>query len=731
MSFYRHFLRRLESDFKVTADSRAAVYGGKTVEASKQDWKFALEFCLTIAILSHVLLPQRAFAENLLYPFPGFNPATSTGYTYHSGPILSETGHAVVSALRVTNGFQRGLRAIRWKDGDNPKELLPFDESPFGTSRIDIWGVSAINQNGDVAGTSQVFEGGATDGGRPALWFADSPIPTLIPRFQDSEHGPSIGSAFAARDDGAVLGSQRLYVGGTDLGIRPTLWDPVTGITHQLGVLNTSAGYTEAGVDFVRGFYAFGRAYDYSNPILGVPSIQPVRWNTITAEPGLPPTRLAFPRNTGTDRHGYGEIADGRPDGVSIGTVERTFFQNGNHVGGTAVAVRWNEAGSPTILESFAPYTTSGGGSAYARAINANGDVVGHTEKGAVHWSRFSTTPRLLKVPQGTNQSYALDVGNQGIVVGNAIRFGIPSSIPNMDTSSRAMLWFVGDNILESDYVDLNSLPRDPDPDGGRWHFTEATAVNKDGLIGGLGIYTTRAGFSYLRAWLMQIGLGGTWGTGDYQGLDGSWTQSSKWSTGTPATNVGTATFSADAMYRVTLERDEHAKHIAVENGVVTFALSDYTLTSEQGFDLRGGTTKIAGQVVGDVHVSSGAILSPGQSPGTLHVDGNFTSAGILDLEVTGNAIDRVVVDGDVHITGLVRITLDYSVTSPITFNFIDANLITGMPSFDLAPLASHFVWDTSSFLDSGQIRIAFAVPEPAAMALAALGVCSVLLRRI
>lgn len=77
-----------------------------------------------------------------------------------------------------------------------------------------------------------------------------------------------------------------------------------------------------------------------------------------------------------------------------------------------------------------------------------------------------------------------------------------------------------------------------------------------------------------------------------------------------------------------------------------TLAASDITI--------RGGVLTGDGTLVGPVTLGSGATVQPGNSPGTLTVDGNLDAYHTtFDIELAGPALyDRVVVTGDAQFTG-------------------------------------------------------------------------------
>lgn len=80
-------------------------------------------------------------------------------------------------------------------------------------------------------------------------------------------------------------------------------------------------------------------------------------------------------------------------------------------------------------------------------------------------------------------------------------------------------------------------------------------------------------------------------------------------------------------------------------------------LTVQGGVDVFGGTLNGSGHIIGEVNVHDGAILGPGNSPGTLFVDGdlNLLEGSSLVMEFGGTAIgehDRLIVSGALNFSG-------------------------------------------------------------------------------
>jgi autotransporter-associated beta strand protein len=153
-------------------------------------------------------------------------------------------------------------------------------------------------------------------------------------------------------------------------------------------------------------------------------------------------------------------------------------------------------------------------------------------------------------------------------------------------------------------------------------------------------------------------------------------------------------------------------------------------LTLGAGKSLKGG-----GTVLGDLVV--GGTLSPGESPGILSVeDITFAAGSILNMElggtVRGGGYDALVSSGDVVLQN--GSTLSVSLISSFVpqvgdeFDVLDFSSLSGQfTTINLPVLAGGLSWSTDDLYLDGTIGI---TPEPATLALLALGGLGMLLRR-
>ena len=145
--------------------------------------------------------------------------------------------------------------------------------------------------------------------------------------------------------------------------------------------------------------------------------------------------------------------------------------------------------------------------------------------------------------------------------------------------------------------------------------------------------------------------------------------------------------------------------------------------------DIQGGTLNGSGSITGPLIIGSGATLSPGNSPGTLTVNGNVSNAGLMLFEIAGLApgqYDQLKIKG---IFSNVGGTLEFDFISGFSaaagdsWTFLFADSYSGQNSLSyvfkgLAPgLTGNVVFDTGRW----SLNVA-AVPLPAAAWLFASG---------
>ena len=136
-------------------------------------------------------------------------------------------------------------------------------------------------------------------------------------------------------------------------------------------------------------------------------------------------------------------------------------------------------------------------------------------------------------------------------------------------------------------------------------------------------------------------------------------------------------------------------------------SLSGNTQLNHSVVDTVGGgsVTLLSGDITGEGTFSSAvnnqsATVAPGNSPGVLTIDGDYTqgSGGTLAIEIAGSTPgeqhDRLVVSGQAHLAGTLDVTLTESFTpfDGHTFDILDFNSVSG--DFDVLNLPANFDWN-------------------------------------
>jgi T5SS/PEP-CTERM-associated repeat protein len=150
-----------------------------------------------------------------------------------------------------------------------------------------------------------------------------------------------------------------------------------------------------------------------------------------------------------------------------------------------------------------------------------------------------------------------------------------------------------------------------------------------------------------------------------------------------------------------------------------------------------GGTVHGTGTIAGNLSVFGGT-TSPGNSPGTLHVDGNYLMDGglyIVEIAGTGPGMtDLIDVTGTADVSNatiLFKFIDGFAPTAGFSFDFIDAagGLTTDGLTFMTAGLADGFQFGTA-FVNGTAVFTALTdgtfVPEPGEWALLAIGLAAV-----
>jgi hypothetical protein len=658
---------------------------------------------------------------------PTFDPATSTGLkdaamNYAPGWGVNNSGTAVGWSQKYVGGSNMGFRAVRWDaSGTAATELGNLGTNNSGSAYAEVY---AVNAAGMAVGWSQKWGDGSSMGSRAVRWDALGTVATELNSLGTDSSGSAEASAYAVSDAGTAVGYATKYVGDSDMGRRAVRWDTSGTAATELGNLGTFVdGYAEASAYTVN---TAGTAVGYSRKFVGGSNMgsRAVRWDasgTAAAELG----------NLGTDSGGYTEAHAYAVNATGTAVGWSLKWGGGTYMGQRAV--RWDASG--TVATELGNLGTDGSGAtdAMAYTVNDAGTAVGTTWRyvggikvgtRAVRWDASGTVATELgnlgTDSSGSAYARACAVNDAGTAVGAATKYVGGSSM-----GYHAVIW-----LPDASVVDLNDLGVAPVPAGGTWTLNTAKALSADGWVAGEGTFDldgTGPLPGYTRLWVAQVGLGGSWTSA----TGGTWGRGRNWSTGTPAMQVGSATFDLNSTYTVALDRDERTKTIALSAGTVTINFAGHTLTTESGLSISSGATLHgAGTLVGDI--TNAGTIDPGSSPGTLNITGSLTSSGTLEFEIAGASLyDRIDLTGVFDARGTIKLKLlsGYVPSDGSAFDLMDFGGFTDHGfALDLrqAALPASLRWDSSAFASTGEVRVV-AVPEPATVALLAAAVLALL----
>jgi hypothetical protein len=663
-------------------------------------------FLLALAALS----VSPALGGDLRLAGPLFDPATNTGFKFGGilvapGRGVNSSGVAVGFSGQHFNGNDMGNVGVRW-DGTGDVDALGI----LGNSgRANSW-AHAINTGGTSVGFSYKYVDDVYQGSLPVRWEASGTAATELQHLGVDQDGRASGTAWAINDAGTAAGFSQKFVNTIFLGERAVRWDANATAATELGHLGANpAGFAQAwAYDMNAGGTIVGRSTKYDTQNRGV---RGVRWNvgsTTAVE------LQSLNNNTLTSEAFAINLA-----GVIVGYSAKNTL--GEFVGNRAV--RWN-AGSAVPGElgilGLGPF---GETESMAYAVNASGTAVGYVNKWTsgqdngkrpVKWGGFPNAIELQVL--GTNalgftEGKAYAVNDAGTAVGYLDKY-----VGGNVVSRSAVAWLPDNSVVELDTLNLANVNGN-----GTWQLAGVSAIAEDGWIAGNGTFFPTNGASYAGLFVAQLGLGGRWL--NTSGVNNAWSKGANWSSGTPAIQLD-AIFNQNAAYTVAFSNNAEARNITISAGTVTLALGSYSLTLEGEATINPGARLVAnGTIVGDV-VNLG-IFSPGNSPGTVAILGDYTDGGILELEIgSASLMDLLDVSGDVDLSGVIQVKLDggYVPSGPGVYDLVDwQGTMSSTASFDFAEAAlpSGLAWDTSSFAVDGSIAVV-AVPEPASLGLVA-----------
>jgi hypothetical protein len=145
----------------------------------------------------------------------------------------------------------------------------------------------------------------------------------------------------------------------------------------------------------------------------------------------------------------------------------------------------------------------------------------------------------------------------------------------------------------------------------------------------------------------------------------------------------------------------------ATGDGTLTIATAGTVFAPVVSVDASGELNG-AGDIVGNV--LNNGLVSPGSSPGTLDVSGNFAqnAGGVLKMEIAStSSVDQLNIGGALMAGGTLDVDLlSFSPVAGNTFDLFDFASSIGSFSLDLPTLGSGLEWFTDNLLVTGELSV-------------------------
>ncbi|MDC0935043.1 PEP-CTERM sorting domain-containing protein [Pirellulales bacterium] len=174
--------------------------------------------------------------------------------------------------------------------------------------------------------------------------------------------------------------------------------------------------------------------------------------------------------------------------------------------------------------------------------------------------------------------------------------------------------------------------------------------------------------------------------------------------------------------------------HDLTNTGAGTLAVNNELNTGGGMVNLTAGAVSGSGEINGDV-VNSGGTLAPGNSPGVMTINGDYTQLadGALEIEIgglsRGDEHDALIVNGQTDLDGVLEVLLvdGFSPEAGDAFDVLDLDGAEGgFAEIILPELTGGLAWNTSALASAGVLSVA--IPEPASAALLLLAAGSMTL---
>jgi hypothetical protein len=315
----------------------------------------------------------------------------------------------------------------------------------------------------------------------------------------------------------------------------------------------------------------------------------------------------------------------------------------------------------------------------------------------AVRAKQISSTPNTANVTVATFGVYnglnpldndapgVIEITGAGTLSNNsgAVLNNNSGGMLNIDPPGGGFLDTFGGTLNNSGTLNNNS--------GGTLNNSGNLNNNSNGTLNNYGVLTTYSGANL-------INYGGTlnnYGTLTNSGILDNMGSLTNYLGGILTNNSGgTLTNSA------TLTNSGTLYNYGTINGIGTFTqtaglFENNGTATQASFNISsGGTLSGTGTLNGTVNLASGATIMPGDAPGTLTINGDLNSSGILDFLIDGT-------DPSLYSSLIVTGTATFS-GGAIDLGFINGFVPTAGETFDFLTAASINGWDTLAFNVTG-----------------------------
>ncbi|MDP1558517.1 MAG: PEP-CTERM sorting domain-containing protein [Nitrosomonas sp.] len=417
-------------------------------------------------------------------------------------------------------------------------------------------------------------------------------------------------------------------------------------------------------------------AFLVSIPLAGIPAF--VQAQQIAPNPN--------PLNSTITINGIAENSENFSNAGNLSIENSGILSNsGNLINGI-----WSTDAS-NVWDYYGSMTNSGS------LINANGSSL-------ITFGYLSSSGILNNsgtLSSGTTNNHAGYLGNSGILT---------NSVDGNLTAFAYLGNLAGGNLKNYGSLNIGTLD---DHTGSLNNFGDLTnfgTLSYSGSLYNPGIFTNQGDLTTYATFGSLTNDGalfnqGTWATGGWLGNNGTLTNS--------GTLINTGGIGGIGTYTQTAGQ-------TVINGSF----------SQSSIQILGGSLSGASTITGDVTIGDQANINPGNSPGTLTINGDFYSSGNLVFEIAGlGEYDVLDINGNAAFAGgnvEFNFINDFHASINNYWDFFFADTITGMNSlnFTFNGLGKGLGWDIIHLGNQGERLLITAVPEPEiyAMLLTGLG---------